>query len=87
MNSILKAKEPRFKPEYVNTRDLIPARIAFAKSVDVSKCPDVQNFIMEKANYEAFLEDCRKPQKMTLLEVREQVIRKPFWSQWKAILP
>ncbi len=45
---------------------LIAERVAFANQVDYTSCPDVQNFIQEKANYEAFLEWCRKPERRAL---------------------
>lgn len=39
--------------------NLIPERIAFASTVDVAHCQDVQNYIQEKEKYDDFLRWCR----------------------------
>lgn len=66
---------------------LIAERVAFASKVDASQCPDVQNFIQEKVNYEAFLEWAQKDE---VREVRpdtnEYPKRSPFIS-FTAFLP
>ena len=59
------------------TYGLIKRRIDFATGADYSNAQDVQNFIQEQVNREAFLEWCAKAENepKTLLQIKEELDR------------
>lgn len=84
MNRILKicSKKQRYDSVSISKLGMIPERIAFASKIDASKCVDVQQFLMEKAQQESFLKWARTPELKSLLEVREEL----YWGGIKGSL-
>lgn len=69
-------------------RGLIPEQIAFASSIDVSKCNSVQQFIMEKANQESYIRYACGYEERALLPVEETPPEPvPFLRRFTFVIP
>lgn len=67
---------------------LIPDQIAYASSVDVSKCNSVQHFIMQKVNQESYIRYATGYEERRILYVKEEPsTSQPLIKRFSGLLP